>query len=127
MDWKNKTVIITGASTGIGKATKVLLRSLGASVYNLDMSLASDDLPEYYVCCDVRDRHNINESVQSVYDKSGRIVMLFSNAGIHLFAGIEETTDEEFDSIIRTNIYGTWYILKSVLPIMKARQQGSIV
>jgi NAD(P)-dependent dehydrogenase (short-subunit alcohol dehydrogenase family) len=127
MDWKNKTVIITGASTGIGKATKDLLRSRDAHVFNLDMAMAPDDLPEYYVSCDVRDRHNIREAVQSVHDKTGCIDMLFANAGIHLFAGIEETSEEDFDNIIQTNISGTWYVLKSVLPIMKAQQRGTIV
>lgn len=127
MDWKNKTVIISGASTGIGKATKDLLRGQGARVYNLDLALAADDLPEFFVPCDVRNRHIIKAAVQTVYDKEGGIDMLFANAGIHLFAGIEETSDEEFDNIIQTNINGTFYLLKSVLPIMKSQQRGSIV
>ena len=53
--------------------------------------------------------------------------MLFADAGIHLFAGIEETTDEEFDNVTATNINGTFFTLKAVLPYMRMQQQGSIV
>lgn len=45
MNWKNKVVIITGASTGIGKATKDLLRSKGCIVYNLDMATSEEENP----------------------------------------------------------------------------------
>lgn len=53
--------------------------------------------------------------------------MLFVNAGIHLFANIEQTTDEQFDNVLTTNIGGTFFTLKAVLPIMKKQQYGSVV
>ncbi len=127
MEWQNKVIIITGASTGIGQATKNLLRSRGAIVYNLDLSLPQGETSMYDVVCDVRDRDQVKRTIDMIHSKTNRIDMLFANAGIHLFAGIEETTDEEFDTIIATNIYGTFYTLKAVLPIMKAQQKGSIV
>lgn len=125
MDWNNKVAIITGAGTGIGKATGELLESKGCRVYNLDIA-GSGDSP-YFIHCDVRDRQAIRAAVQAVHDREQRIDFLFSNAGIHLFAGIEETTDEEFDNVTATNILGTFYLLQSVLPHMKAQQKGSIV
>lgn len=127
MNWNNKVVIITGAGTGIGKATKDLLRSNGATVYNLDLVLQQEDLSEYFIVCDVRDKASLNAAVNLVYEKATRIDMLFANAGVHLFAGIEETTDKEFDNVITTNITGTFYTLKAVLPLMKAYGKGSIV
>ncbi len=127
MNWNNKVVIITGAGTGIGKATKDLLRSNGATVYNLDLVLQQEDLSEYFIVCDVRDKASLNAAVDLVYEKATRIDMLFANAGVHLFAGIEETTDKEFDNVITTNITGTFYTLKAVLPLMKAYGKGSIV
>lgn len=126
MEWKNKIVIITGASSGIGKATREMLRDKGSVVYNLDISAPEEDL-EHFIHCDVRDRQQIKHAVEEVYRKEKRIDMLFADAGIHLFAGIEETTDEEFDNVTATNINGTFFTLKAVLPYMRMQQQGSIV
>lgn len=127
MEWKNKVAVITGASTGIGKATKDLLRDKGCVVYNLDLAMTGDEVAAYYIQCDIRNRQQIKEAVELVYTKEQRIDMLFANAGIHLFANIEQTTDEQFDNIVSTNIAGTFFTLKAVLPIMKKQQHGSIV
>lgn len=127
MDWKNKVAIITGANTGIGQATKNLLRSKGCIVYNLDLSLATDEQEDYFISCDVRDRNAVKHAIDEVLNRTSRIDFLFANAGIHLFANMEETTDAEFDDVIATNIIGTFYTVKAVLPYMKAQGHGSIV
>lgn len=123
----NKVVIITGAGSGIGKATKDLLRSKGAIVYNLDIAAGEDELPSYFIACDVRKKEQIKSAIDKVYDKEKRIDWLFANAGVHLFANIEETSDEEFDNVIGINIYGSFYSVKYVLPYLKAAGGGSIV
>ena len=127
MNWENKTVVITGASTGIGKATKDLLRSKGCSVYNLDLAMPEGEMPEYYIHCDVRYRQQIKDAIEQVFSRKKKIDMMFANAGIHLFATIEQTTDEQFDNLVATNIAGTFFTLKAVLPFMKKQQYGSIV
>jgi NAD(P)-dependent dehydrogenase (short-subunit alcohol dehydrogenase family) len=127
MKWENKIVIITGANTGIGKATKDLLRNKGCIVYNLDLALADDEIPDHYVHCDVRDRQQIKNAVEQVYNKEKRIDMVFANAGIHLFANIEQTTDEQFDNMVATNIAGTFFTIKAVVPIMRKQGFGGIV
>jgi len=126
-DSLNKITIITGAGSGIGKATKELLRSKGAIVYNLDITPGENDMPEYFIQCDVRKREAIKAAVDKVYEKEKRIDWLFANAGVHLFANMEETSDEEFDNVIAVNIYGSFYTVKYVLPYMKAVGKGSIV
>jgi NAD(P)-dependent dehydrogenase (short-subunit alcohol dehydrogenase family) len=127
MKWENKVVIITGANTGIGKATKDLLRNKGCIVYNLDLALTDDEIREHYVHCDVRDRQQIKKAVEQVYDKEKKIDMVFANAGIHLFADMEQTTDEQFDNMVATNIAGTFFTVKAVVPIMKKQGYGCIV
>src|SRR4030095_2994478 len=127
MKWESKIVIVTGANTGIGKATKDLLRNKGCIVYNLDLALADDEIAEHYVHCDVRNRKQIKEAVEQVYNKEKRIDMVFANAGIHLFANIEQTTDEQFDSMVATNIGGTFFTVTPVVHIMKIQGFGSIV
>jgi NAD(P)-dependent dehydrogenase (short-subunit alcohol dehydrogenase family) len=124
MDWKNKIVVITGAGTGIGKATRELLQSRGAIVYNLDIQSPED---AYFIKCDVRIKENIREAYSQIHQKEKRIDMLFANAGIHLFANIEETTDEEFENLLATNIRGVFYSVKYVLPYMKEQGKGSIL
>lgn len=53
--------------------------------------------------------------------------MLFANAGIHLFATLEETSDEEFENLLAINIRGTFYTVKFVLPYMRAQGKGRIL
>ena len=127
MDWKNKVAIITGGGSGIGQATKSLLCSNGCIVYNLDLASTKDEIKDYFVACDVRDRSIIKRAIDAVFAKAGRIDFLFANAGIHLFADMEETTDEEFDNVLYTNVVGTFYTVRSVLPYMKTQRSGSIV
>ena len=126
MEWKNKIAVITGASTGIGKATKDLLRSKGVIVYNLDRN-KTDENDNNFILCDVVKKENINAAIDGVLAKEKRIDMLFANAGVHLFATLEETTYEQLESIVAINILGVFYLLKKTIPIMKQQQKGSIV
>lgn len=91
------------------------------------MSTSEDEMPSYYINCDVRNGQQIKEAVEEVYNCEKKIDMLFANAGTHLFATIEQTTEEEFDNLIATNISGTFFTVKAVLPFMKKQQHGSIV
>src|SRR6187200_1823223 len=126
MEWKNKIVVITGASTGIGKATKELLLSKGAIFYNLDRNKPGDE-DHHFIFCDVSKKENINTAVDRVFEKEKRIDMLFANAGVHLFATLEETTYEQLESIVGINVLGIFYLLKKTIPIMKQQLKGSIV
>ena len=126
MNWQNKVVIITGATTGIGKATRELLFDNGCTVYNFDI-IEHDDKKGSFIKCDVRSRQMIRDAVHQVFTKEKKIDMLFANAGIHLFANMEETTDEQVDDLVTLNILGTFFTVQSVIPIMKAQKKGSIV
>lgn len=126
MEWKNKVVIITGATSGIGMATRILLSQNGCIVYNLDIAAPADN-NSYFIECDIRNRTAIREAVKSIASKEERIDMLFANAGIHLFATIEETSDEQIDNIVAINILATFCIVQAVLPYMKKQMKGSIV
>ena len=126
MDWKNKVAVITGASSGIGKATKDLLRTKGCIVYNLDLNQPAEE-DAHFILCDVSKKENINTAIDKVFAKQKRIDLLFANAGVHLFATLEETTYEQLESIVAINVLGVFYLLKKVIPIMKEQQKGSIV
>ncbi|WP_138990781.1 SDR family NAD(P)-dependent oxidoreductase [Larkinella sp. C7] len=128
MKFKGKVVVITGATTGIGKATREHLAREGGIVYNLDIQKPTDDdTPGEFIPCDVRNKQEIKDGLAAVVAKENRIDMLFANAGIHLFATMEQTSDDELDNLININIKGTFHTVREVLPYMKAQRKGSIV
>ena len=126
MQWEKKLAIITGASSGIGKATLELLRTEGSIVYNLDRTAPSIPDP-FFIACDISNKTEVANAVQVVHEKEKRIDFLFANAGMHLFATLEETSYEQLDTLVSINLLGTFYLLKAIIPIMKQQQKGSIV
>jgi NAD(P)-dependent dehydrogenase (short-subunit alcohol dehydrogenase family) len=126
MQWKNTVTVITGGSSGIGKATLELLKKEGSLVYNLDNSPSAQPDP-YFINCDVSSRVDVEQAIKTIYEKEKRIDFLFANAGRHLFATIEDTSYEQLESLVGINLMGTFYLLKTVIPIMKQQQKGSIV
>jgi NAD(P)-dependent dehydrogenase (short-subunit alcohol dehydrogenase family) len=126
MEFENKIAVITGASSGIGKATMHKLLEKDAVVYNLDL-FNEDSNDEFYINCDVSDYNSVKESVKKIYNKHGRIDLLFANAGIHKVGNIEETSINDFEKVLSVNLKGVFYVLKEILPIMKAQGKGNIV
>src|SRR4030095_8008896 len=126
MEWKNKVAVITGASSGIGKATKDLLRGKGVIVYNLDLQQPAGE-DAHFILCDVSKKENINTAINKIFEKEKRIDLLFANACVHLFATLEDTSYEQLESIVGINVLGTFYLLKKVIPIMKQQKKGSVV
>ncbi len=118
MRFTNKIAVVTGGSTGIGKETIAKLNEEKAKVYNLDI-VEVEDTNSTFVKCDVSNYKDVQKAVETVFEKEGQIDVLFANAGVHLFANIEETSIDEFEKVLSINIKGVYYILKEVIPIMK--------
>jgi NAD(P)-dependent dehydrogenase (short-subunit alcohol dehydrogenase family) len=127
MNFSNKTAIITGASSGIGSASANLLAQKGCRVFNLDIVPGNAIEGVEWIPCDVSDKNQLGQAIEKVSATSDRIDFLFANAGVHLFAGIEETSDEDFERVTGINIRGVFYTLKYVLPIMRKQGSGSVV
>lgn len=126
--FQNKTIIITGGSSGIGAATVALFSDAGANVYILDkkkLDVVSQSI--HYLKCDVANTDEVKTAIDSILQQNPRIDFLFCNAGIHLFANIEESSQDDMQKIIATNLMGTIYCLQQVLPIMKQQREGVIV
>jgi len=122
----DKIAIVTGGSTGIGKATISKLSAEGAKVYNFDV-VEVEDSAGIFIKCDVSDYTQVQKAVKKVYDLENKIDLLFANAGVHLFANIEETSIEEFEKVLSVNIKGVYFILKEIIPIMKNQNKGNIL
>lgn len=126
MEFENKIAVITGASSGIGKATRQLLMDKGAVVYNLDL-FNEDSNDAFYINCDVSNYDSVKDAVKNIFTKHNRIDLLFANAGLHKVGNIEETSIDDFEKILSVNLKGVFYVLKEILPIMKANGKGNIV
>jgi NAD(P)-dependent dehydrogenase (short-subunit alcohol dehydrogenase family) len=126
MEFENKIAVITGASSGIGKATRQLLMEKGAVVYNLDL-FNDDSNDALYISCDVSNYNSVKDAVKKIFNKHNRIDLLFANAGLHKVGNIEETSIDDFEKILSVNLKGVFYVLKEILPAMKANGKGNIV
>lgn len=132
----NKTAIITGGGSGIGKAISSVFAKQGAQVYILDMDEASGNSTADEIIkagnkaifnrCDVSNQAEVKKIIAGIAEKNGSIDILVNNAGIAHIGNAETTGEEDFDRLIKVNVKGVYNCLHSVLPFMK-QKGGSIV
>lgn len=138
MKLRSKVAIITGGSSGIGRATAVLFAKEGAKVIvtadknvkggNETVRLIKAAGREgQFIKCDVTKEADIQKSVRTVLDKYGKIDILVNNAGWVLISPFEETTTEQFDKVVGIDFKGTFLMSKYVIPHMKKQRSGVIV
>ena len=131
----NKTVLITGATSGMGKETALLLAKHGYSVYAGVRNTSQELLDEAEkrgvklntVALDVQDTASIQKAVQHVIAKEGKIDVLVNNAGFGLLATLEEGTDEEIFQQFDVNVFGLIKMTREVLPHMRKAQSGVVI
>ncbi len=126
---KGKVVLVTGGSSGIGKSIGTYLKSKGFTVYGTSRSLDRHiDFDAFELLeLDVRDTDSINNAVQALIAKEGRLDVLVNNAGIGITGPIEETPHEEILKAFDTNFNGPLHMAKAVLPQMRKQQSGLII
>jgi NAD(P)-dependent dehydrogenase (short-subunit alcohol dehydrogenase family) len=117
---ENKVCIVTGAASGIGRASAQLFADEGATVVAADL----EGTP-YRV--DVADEEETQALAAAVVDELGRIDVLFNNAGIAGVGDVEETTLELWERVMRVNARGVFLMSRAVVPTMIAQRSGSIV
>lgn len=118
-----KTCIVTGGSSGIGLSIVESFVKQGYLVFNLDIQPAS--IGEF-VHCDITQAAHIEAAIQRIRQQHD-IDVLVANAGKHMSATIEETSEADFDAMINLNVKGAYLTLQAVLPQMKKQQAGSII
>ncbi len=131
---KGKTALVTGGGVGIGLGISKSLLASGARVIICGrneetlkdaVSLLGEN--SNYEVFDLQNQKAIPDFIQSLEKKYGSLHILVNNAGIHLKKYAEDTTDEEFENIIRTNLLSTFSLTREAAKTMKKRQSGSIV
>ncbi len=124
----SKVVLITGASSGIGKAIALFLSEKGMTVYGTSRTLKDDsNLPFTFVALDVLNVETIQKAVATIIDKEGRLDVLVNNAGMGITGPIEDTPTDEMRSVFNTNLFGPIDVMKAVLPQMRKQQSGKII
>lgn len=130
-----KHIVITGASTGIGRASATRFVEAGAVV---TLIARRADLLEQaagklggntsWAAADVSDKAQLYAALDKAVAANGPIDGLFLNAGIGgMFAAIEDYTDEAFDAVMGVNVKGVFWAIQHVLPAMKQRRSGAIL
>jgi len=125
----SRVVLITGASSGIGRATAEFLAARGHRVFGgvrapaTTRSLAGVEL----VPLDVRDEASAKACVDEVRSRAGRIDVLINNAGVNLVGAIEETSIGQAQALFDTNVIGVLRMVQAVLPDMRRQGTGLIV
>ncbi len=133
MNIKDKVVIVTGASSGIGLATARLLGKKGAKITLVSRSKdklknLSRELPDSFVVkTDMSKEKEVKEMVKKVKDHFGRIDILVNNAGQGYDASVQEINTTIFRDLIELDLIGPLVATQQVIPIMKKQGEGTIV
>jgi|TARA_B100001105_G_scaffold223502_1_gene192106 hypothetical protein len=137
MDFKNKAVLITGASSGIGKQTAFEFAKLGANVILVarrkdKLQQVENELKKFnittLVCpCDVSKKDQVEEMSKIVLQKFNSIDVLVNNAGFAIYGSVSDLSIDEITSQMETNYFGMVYCVKNFLPSMLNKKSGHIV
>jgi len=135
MDLEGKVAIVTGAASGIGRATAILFAKEGAKVVVADINdnegtetakiIKKEGKQALFVHADVSKELDVKNMVKTAKESYGKIDILVNNAGIVLVKPIIETTEQDFERVVNTNYKSVFLCTKHVLPHMK--KGGAIV
>lgn len=134
---KGKNALVTGAGKGIGKAVAQALAAEGVNLallartekdlQEVATSLSGSGVRIVYATADVSDRVSVEAAIGKLEQELGSIDILINNAGIGRFGKFLELSPEEWEEVVKVNLFGAYYVIRAVLPGMLKRQTGDIV
>ena len=136
MRLKNKIAVITGAARGLGFATAKLFFEEGAFIIGLDLQEPEEVLQGQvfnksdrvlFKRIDITDSKSVKEFSRSIEEKYRKVDILVNNAGVNAMGNIEETTEEEFNSTMNVNVFGTFIVTKYFIPLIKKNLNGGSI
>jgi short-subunit dehydrogenase len=134
MDPRSKTVIITGASSGIGAATARLFADAGADLVLAARSAEAleqlaGELPgqPLVVPTDISSEAQAHALIKRTIDERGQVDILINNAGVGLTGSVEQIAPADLERVIAVDVLGPLYAIQAVVPHMRQRKQGQII
>lgn len=126
---RQKIVLITGGSSGIGRSIGVYLQSKGYKVYGTTRNLKNyPGFTDFQLIeLDVRDNNSIVKAIDVLNAREGFIDVLINNAGVGITGPVEETPEVEIKKVFDTNFNGPINVLRAVLPRMREQNTGLII
>lgn len=134
---EGRTAIVTGSGQGIGEAIAIALAMEGASVLvaelredtaqNVQQRIIQNGGKALCHATDVSSETSVNEMVQACVDRFGKIDILVNNAGIYPVSSVEDMSEEEWERVIGTNLFGTFLCSRAVVPQLLERRHGRII
>lgn len=126
-----KVILITGASSGMGKETALHLIREGHIVYGLARRVENmNDIAKaggHVVSLDITDSDNIDKVVSQIYIKHSQIDVLWNNAGFSVAGAVEDISEEDAKAQFNVNLFGLAEMTKAVLPYMRSENSGLII
>ncbi len=135
--FQGQAAIVTGASSGIGRATAVALAHRGAQVAlaarradlldEVAAEVQASGGQALVIPTDMRDPEQVDRMVEAALERFGRVDILVANAGVYARSALEDLTVEKIQDSMAVNFYGGVYAILAVLPHMRSRGSGHIV
>ncbi len=132
-----KVAMITGGASGIGRATALLFAREGAAVVVVDIdeakaqvvvqSIVDEGGKAMFLHCDVTSASDCKSAVSEAVEELGKIDVLFNNAGIIRRVSVVDTTEEEWDRVMATNVKSVFLLSKYVVPLMAEAGGGVVI
>jgi len=136
-DLKGKNALVTGGSRGLGKAIAVALANNGVNVAitgrnEVALKETVEELKELGVnatfgAFNVSDKEEVKAGVNKIIETFGTFDILINNAGIAAFGGFLDMEEEQWEDIVKTNLFGPYYVSRAVVPGMVEKNGGDII
>jgi len=136
-EFVGKVIVITGGGSGIGRGTALLFARERAQVAVIDWNesngqetvdlMQGDKGRGLFIKADVSNSEQVQQAVQAIVERWGRIDVLFANAAVQINRPLTETSEEDWEQMMAVNLKGAFLCCKHVIPVMRKQKQGCIV